>query len=83
LWLVEDGPEVVAFWEAVKYPVPEVVVHHAVQENVGNCLSYRSAFAARAGHVWYFATEEEVLESNLFCPELYEKSAISLPQTRV
>lgn len=60
MWLVENGPEVMSSWAVAEYPVPEVVVRPAVEQNVGYCLSYGSAIASGAGYIWHFAAEEEV-----------------------
>jgi len=63
--------------------VPEIPVLAAVEEDVGDGLSSRSAVAARAGDVWHFSGEEEVAEPNLSGAELYQQRALSLEQSLV
>jgi hypothetical protein len=50
----------------------------AVEENVGNGLSSRSAVAARASDIWHSSGEEEVVEPNLLGAQLYQQRALPL-----
>ena len=78
MWLVKDGPEVVSSWVVAEYPVPEVVVCPAVEQDVGYCLSCGSAIASGAGYIWYIVAVEEVPQPDLFGPQLHEESTVPL-----
>ena len=49
----------------------------AVEEDVGDGLSSRSAVAAGAGDIRHSSGEEEVVEPDLLGPQLYQQRALS------
>jgi hypothetical protein len=61
-----------------KDAVPEIPALAAVEENVSDSLSSRSAVTLWTDNVWHSSGEEKVIESDLLGAQLYQQRALPL-----
>jgi hypothetical protein len=54
-----------------------------MEEDVRDSLSSRSAVTAWAGDIWHSSGEEEVVEPDLLCPQLYQQRTLPLRSSLV
>ena len=66
--------------KVAEYLVPEVLVGPAAKEDMSDGLPPLSTLASRADGSWHSSVEEEVVEPDFLCPQLYQQSAFLLAE---